>query len=279
MTVLGNSIWGAMGNSDGIEAAFWSAICGRTPQWGNHIKENRAGTHLVKVESSINSQLEWNLLGKAIGMQLPSGSIPVVTGNFTHVNFNKLRSFCTMIAISSNCELCHLVGITPEARTVEDAFQGRKPTAGVVVNDQIMTDAFDSVCDKGDNQIDFVSLGCPHYDIDQIRRAAMAIQGKKVHKNVHFMVWTVYPIKCMADENGYTKIIEDAGGHLYTSSCPSTMGEIFLNQYRGFVLDSLKMAGALKSEVNGRVYLGDVEDCIDAAINGRWEEKKKWTKK
>lgn len=279
VTVLGNSIWGAMGNSDGIEAAFWSAICGRTPEWGNHIKENRAGTHLVKVESSINSQLEWNLLGKAIGMQLSSGSIPVITGNFTHVNFNKLRSFCTMIAISSNCELCHLVGITPEARTVEDAFQGRKPTAEVVVNDQTMTEAFDSVCDKGDNQIDFVSLGCPHYDIDQIRRAAMAIKGKKVHKNVHFMVWTVYPIKCMADENGYTKIIEDAGGHIYTSSCPSTMGEVFLNQYHGFVLDSLKMAGALKSEVNGRVYLGDVEDCIDAAINGIWEEKKKWTKR
>lgn len=278
VTVLGNSIWGAMGNSDGIEAAFWSAICGRTPMWGNHIKENRAGTHLVKVESSLTSLLEWNLLGKAVGMQMPSGSIPVVTGDFTDVNFNKLRSFCTTLAISSNCEMCHLVGITPEARTIEDAFQGRKITDEVIVNDKTMTEAFDSVCDNGDHQIDFVSLGCPHYDIDQIQRTAMTIKGKKVHTNVHFMIWTVYPIKCMADENGYTKIIEDAGGHIYTSTCPSTMGEVFLNQYRGFVLDSLKMAGSLKSEANGNVHFGDMESCVKAAINGRWEEKKKWKK-
>ncbi len=26
VTVMGNSIWGAMGNPNGIEAAFWSAI-------------------------------------------------------------------------------------------------------------------------------------------------------------------------------------------------------------------------------------------------------------
>lgn len=278
VTVLANSLWGAMGNSDGIEAAFWSAICGRTPRWGNHIRENRAGTHLIKVESSVESQLEWNLLGKAIGIQLPSGSIPVIFGNLMDVNFNKLRSLCTMLAISSNCEMCHIVGVTPEARTIEDAFQGRKTGAEIIVNDQILTEVFDSVCDKGDNPIDFVSLGCPHYDIDQIRRAAMAIKGKKVHENVHFMMWTVYPIKCMADENGYTKIIEEAGGHIYTSTCPSTMGEVFLSQYHGFVLDSLKMAGSLKSEASGNVYLGDMEGCIEAAVNGRWEERKKWKK-
>jgi len=38
VTVIGNSLWGAMGNSDGIEAAFWSAICGRTPKGGKHVK-------------------------------------------------------------------------------------------------------------------------------------------------------------------------------------------------------------------------------------------------
>jgi hypothetical protein len=267
-----------MGNSDGIEAAFWSAICGRTPEWGNHIKENRAGTHLVNVQSRVTSQLEWNLLGKAVGMQLPSSSIPVVLGNLEDVNFNKLRSFCTMLAISSNCEMCHLVGITPEARTIEDAFQGKKAKGELIVDDRFLTEAYDSVCDKGDHPIDFVSLGCPHYDIEQIRQAALRIRGKKVHKNVHFMIWTVYPIKCMADENGYTRIIEQAGGHIYTSTCPSTMGEVFLKQYRGFVLDSLKMAGAMKSEAQGSVCMGDVNACIEAAITGKWEKKNRWKK-
>jgi len=64
-----------MGNADGIEAAFWSAICGRTPRWGNHVLENRVGTHLVQVETSIEDMLAWDLLGKAIGSKHQQGQI------------------------------------------------------------------------------------------------------------------------------------------------------------------------------------------------------------
>lgn len=278
VTVTGNSIWGAMGNSDGIEAAFWSAICGRTPKWGNHIQANRAGTHLIEVTASVQSLVEWNLLGKAVGVNMPAGGIPVIKGDFPNVNFNKLRNFCTTLAISSNCEMCHVVGYTPEARTVADAFQGKTPPDALVIDDQGLESVYESVCDRGAGEIDFVSLGCPHYDIDQIRRTAAYIKGKKVNPNVHFMVWTVYPIKSMADENGYTEIIEAAGGHIYTSTCPSTIGEVFLKNYDGFVFDSLKKAGSIKNMTNSRVFFGDANRCVDAAVRGRWEESDRWKK-
>jgi hypothetical protein len=32
----------------------------------------------------------------------------------------------------------------------------------------------------------------------------------------------------MVDENGYTRIIEEAGGHICSRSCHGTMGEVFL---------------------------------------------------
>jgi len=38
-----NSVWGACGNGDGIEASFCAAVCGRTPLAGNHLPENRSG--------------------------------------------------------------------------------------------------------------------------------------------------------------------------------------------------------------------------------------------
>lgn len=276
VTMLGNTIWGAMGNSDGIEAAFWSAICGRTPKWGKHIQKNRQGTHLVEINTEVNTLLEWDLLGRSIGVSLPPGSVPVILGEFDGVTFQKMRQLCTTLAISSNSEMCHIVGYTPEARTVEDAFQGETPEDTVEINHQAMEAVYESVCDPEEGNIDFVSLGCPHYDIDQIKRAADYLKGKKIHPNVHFMVWTVYPLKCMADENGYTKIIEAAGGHIYTSTCPSTIGEVFLENYNGFVFDSLKQAGAIKSEIGQPVYFGDVYRCIDAAVLGRWEGRLRW---
>jgi cis-L-3-hydroxyproline dehydratase len=276
VTVSANSIWGAMGNSDGIEAAFWSSICGRTPKWGNHIAENRAGSHLIKVDCTVESLVDWNLLGKAVGSVMPAGGIPVLQGDFLNVTFNKLRNFCTMLAISSNCEMCHIVGYTPEARSVEDAFKGKPIPKAITINKKALEAAYESVCDFGEGDVDFVSLGCPHFDIDQIRRTADYIKGKKIHDNVNFMLWTVYPIKNMADENGYTGIIEKAGGHIYTSTCPGSIGNVFTDQYNSFVFDSLKKAGSIKSETDGNVYFGDANNCIDVAVKGKWEESDRW---
>jgi predicted aconitase len=278
VTVMGNSIWGAMGNSDGIEAAFWSAICGRTPRWGNHIEENRAGTHVVTVSTDVRSLLEWDLLGKAIGMRLPTGGIPVIAGSFAGVTFQKLKQLCTTLAISSNCEMCHVAGYTPEARSVEDALQGSSPQGAFAVDEAAMRETYESVCKPGGGEIDFVSLGCPHYDIDQIKRAADYLEGKRIHAGVHFMIWTVYPIKAMADENGYMRTIEEAGGHIYTSTCPGTIGDVFLKRYNAFVFDSLKQAGSVRSEVDRPVYFGDAFRCIDAAVAGRWEESHRWAR-
>ena len=276
MTMIGNSLWGACCNSDGIEAAFWSAICGRTPKWGNHKEENRAATHHVKIETMVDTITDWDLLGRAVGSKLPPNAVPVVSGNFKNVNFNKLRQFLTAMAIYSNCELCHIAGYTPEARTVEDAFKGKPCMGEFIVTDQDLIEAYEAVCAKGTGIVDFVSLGCPHYDIDQIKKVAEYIKGKMIHPKVHFMIWTVYPIKCMADMNGYTQIIEEAGGHIYTSTCPGTIGEAFLKDYKGLVFDSLKKAGSVKNMTKEKVYFSDMRSCVDAAISGTWEEKNRW---
>jgi cis-L-3-hydroxyproline dehydratase len=276
VTAIGNSLWGAMGNSDGIEAAFWSSICGRTPLWGNHIEENRKATHHVVVEANIDHLIEWDLLGKAVGMKLPSSSIPVVDGHFKSVNFTKLAQFFTTILMSSNCELCHVSGITPEARDVSDAFKGSPSHGDWVVTNKDLQYAYDLMCDEGAQSVDFVSLGCPHYNIDLIKKAAEYIEGKKINPNVHFMIWTVYPIKAMADLNGYTRIIEEAGGKIYTSSCPTTVGNIFLDHYSGFVFDSYKQARSVKSDTDKPVFYGDMKTCIDVAVSGRWEVENRW---
>jgi predicted aconitase len=267
-----------MGNADGIEAAFWSAICGRTPRWGNHVLENRVGTHLVQVETSIEDMLAWDLLGKAIGSKLPSGAIPIVSGKFAEVTFNKLRQMLTALAISSNCEMCHIVGYTPEAGSIDDALQGKQAFDSYRIDNKCIQEAYDAVCESGEGSVDFVSLGCPHYDIDQVKKTADYLKGKTIHPGVNFTIWTVYPIKAVADENGYTQIVEDAGGSIYTGTCPASIGDRFLNQYDAFVFDSLKQAECIKSAGAKNVYYGDTHRCIDAAVSGKWEGRCRWKK-
>ena len=280
VTIMGNSIWGACCNADGIEAAFWSAICGRTPYWGYHVKENRYGTHLIHVEADLDSPVEWEVLGKAMGKRLPlTGCTPVLTGNFEGVDFVKLKSFFTALAITTNCRMCHIVGITPEANTLEEAFMGHEVQEEFTLTQQDICSAYEPLCETEGGSVDLVSLGCPHYDIHQIKEAADYICGKKIHNGVRFMIWTVYPIKAMADLNGYTKMIEDAGGTIQTSTCPVTIGDCFLKRYKGQVYDSLKQSGSVRSEgCAERVYYTDKYRCIDAAVSGVWKEEYRWKK-
>ena len=66
-----NSLWGACGNGDGIEASFCAAVCGYTPLWGKHLPENRKATHVVEIQSRPESVHDWDGLGHAVGMKLP----------------------------------------------------------------------------------------------------------------------------------------------------------------------------------------------------------------
>lgn len=278
VTILGNSLWGACCNSDGIEAAYWSAICGRTPKWGNHCKENRYGTHLIKVEVQPQSTLEWDLLGKAVGEKMPFNCIPVIDGDFESLDFNHIRQFLTTLAIGSNCELCHILGHTPEAMTLDEAFGGKIPESRIVVTEKDLREAYEKYCEASEATIDCVSLGCPHYDIRQIGEVAKLLKGKKVKEGLLFMIWTSYPIKAMAEANGYLEIIENAGGKLVTGTCPGTIGPEFLGQFKNMALDSIKQCKSVKNMSACKTYYGDVKSCVEAACTGVWKEENRWKK-
>ena len=281
VTALGNSLWGARCNADGIEAAFWSSICGRTPYWGYHVEANRHGTHLFHIEADLSTEQSWEVLGAAVGRKMPpTGGVPVLVGDFSGVDFVKLKLFMVSMSISSNCRMCHIVGVTPEAPTQEAAFAGYTPEEEFTVTEDDLTDVYHLACEEKPGKVELVSLGCPHYDINQIRQVAEYIKGKKVHPNVLFMVWTVYPIKAMADLNGYTKIIEEAGGHIFTSTCPLTVGAVLLDKHKGQVYDSYKQrCGCMpKLTEENRMYYTDKYRCIDAAIAGEWKEEFRWRK-
>src|SRR5665811_1940311 len=155
--------------------------------------------------------------------------------------------------------LLHAVEHAPAVLVEEGRPDGAGATAGVDVASGLLDDARVPV---------------------QVGHGLDRISGPddEVHPGVHFMVWTAYPIKAMADLNGYTRIIEEAGGHIYTGSCPCTIGPTFLDKYSGCVFDSVKQAVAVKSETARAVYLGDLQRCIDAAVAGRWEEEHRWTR-
>lgn len=274
--VMSNSLFGAMGNSDGVEAAVCAAITGRTPKWGMHIKENRYADCLVQLKCQAESAFDWDLIGFTIGRMMPKHMIPVIVGGFRRPDVNMLRQAFSTIAVTSAAEMCHIIGVTPEAQTLEMAVGNKKILHEITVTQDDCEESYEMICEPGGGIVDYVSIGCPHLALDELKQIAEYLKNKKIACGVELLVWTSYPTKEMANVNGYTDTIEASGAYLLTGSCPLVMGKESHRHAMAMVMNGAKQAYNMKNQTKAPIYFGDIWQCIDAAISGHWEGRR-WT--
>jgi predicted aconitase len=265
-----NSIFGACGNPDGVEAAIWSALCGRTPKWGHHIAENRYATHEFRIACTSTTTKDWDVIGYTIGRMLPANGIPVITGDFENLSVIQVKQLFASIATTSGAVMCHIVGQTPEAQTLELATGHKQVINSFTITKSDYDDSMQLLCDEGNGTVDFVSFGCPHYTLEEIQDVATYLKGKTTKDGIRFYVWTAYPIKEMARINGYLEVIEAAGGRIFTNSCPIMVGKSAVEGAAGIALDGAKQAHYIRSMTDANIYYGNMKQCIDAALKGTW---------
>ena len=128
--------------------------------------------------------------------------------------------------------------------------------------------------------VDFVTLGCPHYGLEQLRYVAGMMRRKKVAEGVRFWVCTNRITRRQAEALGYVKDIEGAGALVVADTCPveSHMRQSTCREYglktpnvEAMVTDSVKMARYCGDLIGCKTALTDTEACIRTALAGRWE--------
>lgn len=208
-----NSVLGARTNREGGPSALAAALTGFTPAYGLHHTQNRCPTHTFQVKTQLYTTAEFGALGKVIGEALEARGqerIPYIQG-IAEASLENLKSFCASIATYGGVALFHMQGITPEAAQFHAA-------EGVIsVTQADINTALQQMSDATADEVDFVSLGCPHLSITEIARIAELLKGKKVKKT--FWITTARPTKQIADITGYTKIIEESGAIFAVDTC------------------------------------------------------------
>ncbi|GAB2990706.1 aconitase X catalytic domain-containing protein [Amycolatopsis acidiphila] len=265
--VYANSVLGARTNCEGGASTGAASLTGKIPCWGNHHEENRRGTHLIDVRVPVKSFLDWGMLGYFAG-DLVQEERPVVVGDFAQPELVDLKHFGAAAASSGGVEMYHIPGVTPEAPTVEAAFGSAKLPEAVHYGQREREQIYENLNSQGSNtDVDFVLLGCPHASVDQIWRAARALEGRKLKAQLWIMVPRA--LKVVADRSGYTEIIEKAGGKVLSDSCPA-MSRSAPPGTKVFATDSAKQAHYLPAILGIEAWFGTLEDCVNAAVTGRW---------
>jgi predicted aconitase len=264
-----NSVLGARTNTEGRESTSAAMLTGKIPDWGLHRDEHRLGTHHVNVDVRVESVMDWGMLGYFTGAVVQE-RIPVITGNHNTPEIARLKHFGAAASTTGGVELYHIVGVTPEAPTMELAFGPRRPVAtfryGVAerrgVYEQLNSTATDT-------NVDYVMLGCPHAALEQIREVAGLLSGRRVSANCQLWMFTSRAVRRQAEAEGLIAPIESAGGVVLTDTC-SAFAQAIPPGTKVAALDSAKQAHYLPAILGVQAWFGTTRACIDAALTGRW---------
>lgn len=261
-TPYANSVWGARTNREAAQSALCAAITGFVPEYGLLIDENRKGDILVEVQADIKSDFDYQLLGY-MGKKIGNG-IPVFTGLPNPISPESFMNLGAQLNTSGAYGMYHVVGVTPEAPTLEAAFGGREPKRKVIITNEDLQDILADISETGHRKIDFAMFGCPHFTLSQIKEIAEIVADKKLATELWIL--SSSHTKEMADRMGLLQIIRDAGGDIIEDTCPDQPCWHYLKGKIG-ITDSPKCAYYPKRRGINFV-IRDLRTCVEAALKG-----------
>jgi predicted aconitase len=214
-------------------------------------------TH-VDVKAKLTKFSDWGALGYCIGKQVQN-KIPYITG-INDANVDELKTFCASVVTFGSKPLFYMKGITPASEKYEP------PKEKIILEDRDIREAYEAINDDAED-IDFVCIGCPHASIKEIAKIADLLKDKKISANTEFWVATSRSMKQLADERGYTEMIEKAGGKFACDTCMAVAP--LKGRFRTVATTSAK--GCYYSRHNKMLTkMGSLEECIEAGVSGKW---------
>jgi predicted aconitase len=271
-----NSVLGARTNRYGDYIDICAAITGRVPRCGLHLRENRKGQilfRLLDIQPAImQSNTFYVVLGHLLGSRT-ADKIPVIEGLPANASSDQLKALCAAAASSGAVALFHAIGVTPEANTLEEAFQGGRPEQVIDIS---LSDLQESRSDlstaREGARLDLVVLGCPHFSFDEFRDLAMLVQtetekGKSLHPNVRFVILSCQTSYALLQRSDFINVLTNFGIQVTLDTC--VFHTPMVSQDTEVIMtNSGKCAYYAPGELGVQVAFASMAECVASAVEG-----------
>jgi len=268
VVIYSNSVLGARSNFEGGPSALAAGLTGRTPRYGLHLDENRLATKRFVVRQQPKGLTDWGVLGAVIGRMAGSyWEVPVIEGIEAVPTSDQMKHMGAAMASYGSTPLFHIVGITPEAPTLESVKGGALPVHEITTTE---LDALRSNFGGKGDKVDVVVFAAPQLSLIEMQQVSDLMNGKKIHPDTALIVCTSPSVYADATHMGLVQTIEATGGKVLEGTC-------FYNQYAREIGEAngwkrlLSNSAKIVNILGGYGYepaLASMEECVAAAVSG-----------
>jgi predicted aconitase len=270
--IYANSVFGARSNFESGPAALAAAVTGRTPEYGFHLDRHRKGTLVVRLEASLDDLADWGAVGKIVGEKHQNYyAVPVFAGLRRTPIADELKHLGAALASYGSMGMFHMVGVTPEAPTLEAALGGNRPVDEIVIDDAALERVYAGY-DLADRSATLVVFSGPQLSLFEMKALAEAFGGRKVHAGTQVFVTTSNGVKSAARNLGYLQAIEGAGVTVLEGVCFYILQNLtqmrVANGWTNMISNSAKIVNIIGAH-RFNTILRRTRDCVEIACTGK----------
>jgi predicted aconitase len=261
-----NSVCGARTERYGDFIDLACAIAGFAPDYGLHRTENRRAKWLLKIApNSLDNATVAIAAGHFIG-RTGQGKIAAINGLNVATDEDELKGLGAAAASAGAVGLFHAIGLTPEAPTLDAAFQGYEPEHTIELDEaglRVELALLSTV--KQSARLSAVSLGTPHFSIAEFEKLMPLLNGSKA--KIPFTINTNRAVLESLAQLHWDKLLIDFGVTLVVDTCVYVT--TILDDLSGAVMtNSGKMAYYAPANLGCEIAFGSLAECVASAQTG-----------
>jgi len=160
-----------------------------------------------------------------------------------------------------------MVGVTPEAHTLKEAFQGNTPIETIDITMEALRGSRRELTHTDSNQLHMVVLGSPHFSLAEFKRLAPMLKGKRKHPDVKFLVTSSRAMTQLAQRAGFLETLQAFGAQITVDTCILTT-PMLPAEIQNLMTNSAKFAYYAPGLLGKKIAFGSLEDCVNSAVTG-----------
>lgn len=268
-----NSVLGARTNRYGDFLDIACALTGRAPLCGLHTDQARQARIVVRTdglsEGLRDADVFFPVLGAWLGREV-GNTVAVIDGLPAHTTEDRLKALGASAASTGAVALFHVVGVTPEAGTLEAALGGEAPEREVRLTPADVLTAARALSTASGDQVDAIALGSPHFSLDEFAQLGDALAEHVqpgVALRVPFYVCTGRDVLDHLERTGLRAPLEAAGITIVVDTCV-VVAPILPEPGGVLMTNSGKFAHYGPGTIGYDVIYGSLDECVRSAVEG-----------